>query len=489
MLGKTNSLAAFGALTASVVVLFMCVKSSSGQAPTLRPSSPGASKPRSTMDRWIDSAMSRVKQQKDASPAIEILNEVMSTPNLTAEQKSRVDKELTQFKGYAEKGLVRNGQTWITSDQAKERIAQSDKLIERGVTFVRLGDSKSAQEAFEEASKTDLNGIRADFILGMLNSPLGAFSPKTAADHFKEILKRSPLHSCAMNNLALSYVRQGEFKEALNLWQNLDQLEPDSTLVVHNVSQMVEDIRTGRLVPTKAEAKSIEKFYVDLIAGAPPESRITPNGWRYANLTLSRIEEDRTRFDDTAVSMLAESGSGILIHPGYVITGLHLVRDFNTLTVDFPGEAASEASLEAVSHLHNLALLKISNTQIPAISVTQTLPKKDAIFLGLGYPTSRFGASVAASRQLSFSGIPAPEGSDYMVFQAPKNRGNSGGPVCDATGNVVGMVTLVSALDGGQTAAVPISHVIAFVEKNVASYKPSSGTDAKILDWDAGNIS
>lgn len=477
----------FGRTAFFLVCIQTCLLSMAvGQGPPKKTVTPKPSVARSPLDPWVDSAIVRVKQQRDAKVALEILDEVLQAPGLNDAQKKKLTLEQAKFKGYADQGLVRNGQSWITVEEESQRIAQADQLIERGVTFVRLSDDKSAKEAFEEASKTDLNGIRADFILGMMNSPLVAFAPKVAEDHFKEILKRSPSHPSAMNNLALCLVRQGEFAEALRVWKELDRQNPGSELVLYNVTKLVHDIRDGRLVPLKPVAKTIEKFYVDLVSGTASESKIEPIGWRYSNLTLARNEEDRTRFDESSILVGSDTVSGFVVQNGYVVTALHCVRDYNKMSVVFSTGKEVEASLESSSELYNVAVLKIPDSDVPAATAKVVTPDKKSKLYNLAFSSGQLGTSVVVPHELTLSAISPLPGTGCFVCDGRRQRGFAGGPVCDESGNVVGMVTSISALDSGLTPVVSISHVLSHVKKRCPEFEELQ--PSKIVFDDAQKI-
>lgn len=436
-----------------------------------RPTPPKVSIQRSSLDSWVDGSIASAKQQREANAALKLIDEVLQSPELNDTQKKKLSSERLKLKEYADKGLVRNGQSWITVEEEAKRITQADQLIERGVTYIRVEDDKNAKEVFEDASKTDLNGIRADFILGMMNSPLVAFSPKTAEEHFKEMLRRSPQLPCAMNNLALTLVRQGEFTEALNLLKEMDRQEPGSDLVLYNMTKLVQDIRDRRLQPTKAVSKRIETFYLDLVSGSPADSKLQPTGWRYSNLTLPASEEDRTRFDESSVPVNASVGSGFVIQPGYVITALHPVRECNAISVVFPGGRTFDASLDASVEMKNIAFLKVDDHETPTVPVRVKVPDKTTKMYQLAFSAIVSGTPVVEIRDLKMSAVACPPGSDCFILDGRRKRGYVGGPICDESGNVVGMASSISALDSGLTPVMPISHVLSHLKGHIGKFE------------------
>jgi S1-C subfamily serine protease len=74
-------------------------------------------------------------------------------------------------------------------------------------------------------------------------------------------------------------------------------------------------------------------------------------------------------------------------------------------------------------------------------------------------------------------GSPPDGGNDHMlVLQARVNSGNDGGPVYDAFGGVIGMMVTKKISDdvNGAAMAIPSSELVAFLQKHIKTYKPSS---------------
>jgi len=463
---------------ALVLLAFACV--SSGQSRLKSPSKPAATK-RTAIDRWIDGVVNSVGFQKEAPAAIEMLSEVLAAQNLNAEQKSRVEKELAIYTEYSKKGMVKLGSSWVPIADAAEATAKADQYIQEGIALIMSGDLINARSRFEEASNRDQNGLRADFILAMLHSPLGDYDPMESKDHFKEMLSRSPKLPCAMNNRALILVRLGEghYREALDIWKKLDELEPGSPIVLNNVRKLVEDMHTGRLVPTNAEKKAIEKFYKTLLIASPDMADDEPKGWQYANLPLPGSEEKRTQFDQTAVPALSGTGSAFVVHPGYAVTALHLVRDANRVTIEFPDQEPVDTVIEKVSEVYDLAILKMPNVDIPPLPVNPSPLRPDAMATQFGFPSK---ADAVTMRQVKYSAASAPDDSDFLVFQTPPIRELRGGPLCDTSGNVIGIATSIGAMDGGQTMAIPVIHLISLMEKHIPAYSSSRKTEKVLLE-------
>jgi S1-C subfamily serine protease len=160
---------------------------------------------------------------------------------------------------------------------------------------------------------------------------------------------------------------------------------------------------------------------------------------------LAALEAEQQRlFDRIAPAVVFVEtgnafGTGFAVAPDLVLTNAHVVGTNDRVTLVLPGGKQLEATvLERAQDDVDLALLSAPGAGLPA--------------LHLGSRALRVGAWVAAVGHgrggiWSFNtGMVTniyPLGADRPVFQTqiPLNPGNSGGPVFDRTGEVVGIVT------------------------------------------------
>ena len=136
----------------------------------------------------------------------------------------------------------------------------------------------------------------------------------------------------------------------------------------------------------------------------------------------------------------ASSGSGFFItNDGHVITNHHVTESCERVLVHFKGEEV-EAKILASDKVNDLSLIKLD------IDISQVYPlsNEDAGLLEeiiiAGYP---LGKNVSSSIKISKGIVSslAGFGDNYSNFQtdAALNQGNSGGPVLNQKGNVVGV--------------------------------------------------
>jgi S1-C subfamily serine protease len=160
-------------------------------------------------------------------------------------------------------------------------------------------------------------------------------------------------------------------------------------------------------------------------------------------------------------------GSGVVvIDKGVILTNLHVVSGASRIMVTFFNGLESEASIVSTQPESDLAVLQAR--QIPDDLRAATLRSSKALTEGehvtaVGFPFG-IGPSISAG-VISGTGreYRAPEGSrslsNLIQFDAAANPGSSGGPLVNAAGEVIGIVTAILSTGGsfaGIAFAVPI---------------------------------
>jgi len=146
-------------------------------------------------------------------------------------------------------------------------------------------------------------------------------------------------------------------------------------------------------------------------------------------------------------------GSGFVINPaGYIITNAHVVLRAEKITVTMADGSEHEAAKISSDPDHDLAVLKIDP---PAGKPLPYLPlgRSDDLMVGetvivignpLGYANSlTTGVISALGRDLAFGDEKQLTG--LIQTDAPINRGNSGGPLLNIKGELIGVNTAIRA--------------------------------------------
>lgn len=161
---------------------------------------------------------------------------------------------------------------------------------------------------------------------------------------------------------------------------------------------------------------------------------------------------------------LQGSGTGFVVSSnGYLVTCAHVVRDAAKIEVEL-GDQKWPGRVVAANKQHDLALIRIEANDLPALQ----LGKAASIELGrsvfvIGYPLSPLlGRSIKMSSGSVTGAVDTlPDESRRFQVDATVNPGNSGGPLVNDRGEVVGVASelLASAQLADVGFAVPIDEV------------------------------
>ncbi len=148
-------------------------------------------------------------------------------------------------------------------------------------------------------------------------------------------------------------------------------------------------------------------------------------------------------------------GAGTVWHPdGLILTNAHVVRD-RTLRVSLEDGRVMAARVVAVSKEQDLAALAVDAQGLSAISIGDSRSvMPGAVVLAVGHPWGQVGAVTSGIT----IGLESREGSgrEWLAVNMQLRPGNSGGPLLDSEGRLIGINTIMSGPNVGL--AVP-SHV------------------------------
>ncbi len=147
-------------------------------------------------------------------------------------------------------------------------------------------------------------------------------------------------------------------------------------------------------------------------------------------------------------------GTGFVIEGGLIATAHHVIGDGREIRVELPdGKLVPVVEVYASSSRLDLAILKVADLQLPALTLSaddRTPQGREVV--ALGHPEG-FRNSIVSG---VISGHQDIDGVEMLQLAMSIERGNSGGPVLDRQGSVVGIVTRKSALQDKLGFAVPV---------------------------------
>lgn len=167
-------------------------------------------------------------------------------------------------------------------------------------------------------------------------------------------------------------------------------------------------------------------------------------------------------------------GSGVVISPdGYIVTNYHVAGNATEITVTFVGGKKTKAKLVGIDAISDLALLKVDGND----HAYATLGNSDDVIIGewaiaLGNPFGLFEINdkptvtvgVISSMGMNLGKQGNSMYRDMIETDAAINGGNSGGPLVNSSGEVIGINTLiftggVSQAFVGYGFAIPVNKV------------------------------
>ncbi len=143
-------------------------------------------------------------------------------------------------------------------------------------------------------------------------------------------------------------------------------------------------------------------------------------------------------------------GSGVVIsEEGVILTNLHVVQGSQKLMVTFADGFESEATVVAVQPENDLAVIKavkIPDDLQPATlgSTGNLMPGDEVVAVGFPFgigPSVSAGVISGMNREFINEGASVLRG--LIQFDAAANPGNSGGPLVNMSGEVIGVVTAI----------------------------------------------
>ncbi len=139
------------------------------------------------------------------------------------------------------------------------------------------------------------------------------------------------------------------------------------------------------------------------------------------------------------------AGSGIIVDPnGYIVTNFHVIDGARDITVTLPDGRTYEAEVVGGDQLSDLAVIKIDEIGLPTASFGDSDdPRVGDWVIAMGNALNLKGGPTVTLGILSARGrtIDTQFGPLYDLIQtdAAINEGNSGGPLVDLEGRVIGI--------------------------------------------------
>ena len=178
---------------------------------------------------------------------------------------------------------------------------------------------------------------------------------------------------------------------------------------------------------------------------------------------------------------IASLGSGFIIDPsGLIVTNNHVIANAGEITVTLSDNTTLAAHVVGRDAVSDLALLKVdAKTPLPAAQWgNSTKTRVGDWVLAIGNPFGLGGTVTSGIISATARDIHAGPYDDFLQTDASINRGNSGGPMFNLAGEVIGINTAIFSPSGGSIGigfAIPSAAARLIVDQLKATGKVERG--------------
>ena len=370
-----------------------------------------------------------------------------------------------------------------------------------GIAYRKSGQYQDAIASYKEAIRIKPGYAKAHHSLGGVYRDTGQHQKATAS--YKETLRIKPGYADAHYGLGVVYGDTGQYQEAIASYKEAIRIKPDYALAHYGLGWVYKNIDRNyeaiaeykealRIDPNftvarnnlnKLEQKTADKRLAleqRLLKEEKKKHQARQNLKEADRLARERklLEEERKKLEaaeerqrqqqaQVKKKPTPQSGSGFFVSKmGHIITNAHVVKNCNKVTVGDNANTQVPAELINTDRSNDLALLKLSTLEmasakskslIQKLGITvvplasKGLLRDEDVRLGekvlvAGYPFGElFSNTIKVTSGIVSATRGAGDDSGQFQLDAAVQPGNSGGPIYDSGGNIVGVV--ISQLD------------------------------------------
>jgi serine protease Do len=244
----------------------------------------------------------------------------------------------------------------------------------------------------------------------------------------------------------------------------------------------VVNISTKQRVPVRAQNDPFEEFFRRFGSPVGPDSGGDSSGGGSSSGGSSGGSGAQPRTREAG-----SLGSGFIVSPdGYIVTNNHLIQGVNgtgtvdTVTVTTTDRKEYTARIVGRDETSDLALLKIEGRNLPYVQWgDSTRSRVGDWIVAIGNPYGLGGTVTAGIISALHRGITGVGAYDrYIQTDAAINMGNSGGPMFDLNGNVIGINSALISPTGASVGiglAIPAEAAKPVIDSLMKGQRPSRG--------------
>lgn len=235
-----------------------------------------------------------------------------------------------------------------------------------------------------------------------------------------------------------------------------------------------------------AQAKAAPESFADLVdkispavvnittsttvaASSAPRAQV-PEGSPFEDLFRDFLERQQGQSGPRRAAAL---GSGFIIsEDGYIVTNNHVIAEADEILIELFNGGELEARIIGTDPKTDIALLKVeSDTPLPFVRFGDSdVSRVGDWVMAMGNPLGQgfsVSAGIISARNRALRGTY----DDFIQTDAAINRGNSGGPLFNMDGDVIGVNTAILSPNGGGSIGIGFSMSSAVVSRVVDQLK------------------
>jgi len=227
------------------------------------------------------------------------------------------------------------------------------------------------------------------------------------------------------------------------------------------------DSLLGESAKVLLEIDSIYEKLLPLSEGNRKETVVTNDTIYLEKVKLQKFKSPKEfsgKINQSVVTVSHDDGFGsgfIISKEGHILTNYHVVKDHERVKVKLSMGISIEAKVMRTNEEYDMALLLLNGSEFEAL----TLGNSDSCYVG----ENVFAVGTSVDMELDqtmtkgiISGRRTIEDREYLQTDVSINRGSSGGPLINESGEVIGMVTAKKIGRGveGIGFAIPVNEII-----------------------------
>ena len=239
-------------------------------------------------------------------------------------------------------------------------------------------------------------------------------------------------------------------------------------------------LRTSRRLAVALVAVAALAAPAAALAASASSPRVDPEAlyarWAPGVVTITVLSEVTSYFGPRQVE---GEGSGFVIDAkGDIVTNQHVVDGAVSITVRFSDGKKTAATLVAQDASTDIAVIRVplaAHRLVPLVFGNSALVRPGRSVVAIGSPFGLYGTITEGIVSAIGRTITSPDQTpltDAIQTDAAINSGNSGGPLLDASGRVIGMNAQINSKSGGSEGvgfAIPANTVKRVVAAMVAA--------------------